>query len=197
MGLPEKAVILELFLFLTPGILIIYCLGLIRVGPRLEYKFLLLHYIVAATFFYIVFYPIFNFENGFKLPLWLYNLLFYFFSPILVGLGLCYFSKYSLVDKFWILSNIKANIPIDDAWDYVFGKTLDSGKYVIITLKSDEVIYGFIGPSSFAGNTPNRRDIFIEKIFELDEDNAWVEILPERSIYLKEQEVRFMEFINV
>lgn len=196
MGLPEKTVLLELFLFLTPGIIIVYLLSMVRVGPRLEYRFLLLHYVVAATFFYILFFPIFNFKEGVILPTWLYNVLFYFVSPTILALILCYLCKFSIDEKLFKVFRIQANVPIDDAWDYMFGKTLGGGVYVVITLKTDEVVYGYIGPSSLAGNTPGRRDIYIERIFELDKNEDWVAVEPFRAIYIKEEQIRFMEIID-
>lgn len=196
MGLLEKSVLLELFLFLTPGIIVVYLLNLVRIGPRLEYRFLILHYVVAATFFYILFYPVFHFGEGVVLPVWLHSFLFFFVTPSALGLLLAYSSKFSLFEKALQKVEFKANVPIDDAWDYLFGEKLGDGVYVIITLKTDDIIYGYIGPSSLAGNTPGRRDLFVERIFELADNEEWVAVQPNRAIYLKEDQIRFMEILD-
>lgn len=54
------------------------------------------------------------------------------------------------------------------SWDYVFYRLqLKGGAYLIITLKSGEVIYGLFGEKSFAsnGDVNQSKDLFLEETF--------------------------------
>jgi hypothetical protein len=90
---------------------------------------------------------------------------------------------------------IKLGIRVVDvmptAWDKTFGR-LDAC-WVIVTLKDGSKIAGFCGAGSFASSDPKERDIYIERMYGLDEQDAWQEIA-KRGVLVPSGEIRCIEF---
>ena len=186
----------ELFGFLLPGIIIVFIFSLIKPGPKTEYKFLLLYYIIASTFYFIFIRPLFEFKDGISLPLWLHSILFYIVTPIIVGVILARVLQTGKVASktadFFKLQTLSL---IEDAWDYTFYKTLNDGRYAIVTLSDGAQIYGYIGQASFVSSSRERSDLLMESVYELDDDEQWNQVEPPRSIYIKGEQITLIELI--
>lgn len=63
--------------------------------------------------------------------------------------------------------------PTGKAWDHVFGSR--RCYYVIITLKSGRRIGGAYGEASFTSSGSHEEQIYIEKIWEIDEEQGFIE----------------------
>lgn len=89
----------------------------------------------------------------------------------------------------WIDLNPVHAIPT--AWDYKFGG-LKGGEWVLITLKSGTRFAGFCGTRSFASSESKERDLFIEAVFNLDDDNQWTPT--KKSVFIASGEIATIEF---
>lgn len=94
------------------------------------------------------------------------------FVPALLGLlfGLS-------AQKNWfynVLRRCGLNIvhPVETAWDYTLGTNM-VGQYIIVTLKDGTYFGGFCGEKSFISSEPSERDIYIERIYDIGNNNTW------------------------
>jgi hypothetical protein len=46
-------------------------------------------------------------------------------------------------------------------------------RFVIITLKNEEVIYGLFASESLASSVPTEKDIYLEQIYNLNQTGEW------------------------
>ena len=68
--------------------------------------------------------------------------------------------------------------------------------FVIITLQDDSTVYGFYGENSFASSEPDERDIYLEKIYDIDEKNKWIENKECLGIHISQNQIKTIEFLK-
>lgn len=68
--------------------------------------------------------------------------------------------------------------------------------FVIITLQDDSKIYGLYGENSFTSTEPDERDIYLEKIYDIDEQNNWVENEYSLGIHILQNQIKTIEFLQ-
>ncbi|MFQ5675437.1 MAG: DUF6338 family protein, partial [bacterium] len=85
--------------------------------------------------------------------------------------------------------------PIKKPWDYVFSKR--KSYWVIIHLKSGRQIGGQFGKKSFASSFPAEEQIFLQEVWELDEEEKFIKPI-ERSggIIVLSDEILAIEFFQ-
>ena len=99
------------------------------------------------------------------------------------------------VEKIFEKLKIKSIHHIPTSWDYCFSE--QKSLWVIITLKSGKIIYGLFGENSFASSDPYERDIYIEKIYNVDKNMKWVDNEGRsEGIYIAKEEIDTIEFLN-
>lgn len=84
--------------------------------------------------------------------------------------------------------------PIPRAYDHVFS-TRGPG-FVILSFKDGRTIHGYYGPASRAGRDPGRSEIFLERLYVVDDDGQWLETLPPRAALISLDGLRAIEFID-
>lgn len=82
--------------------------------------------------------------------------------------------------------------PVPTAWDYIFSKQEPS--WVIVTLIDNRLIMGLYSKNSFASSDSEERDIYIEKIFDVDENNQWIENIRNKGILISKDQVKTIEY---
>lgn len=115
-----------------------------------------------------------------------------FIIPVLLGIiGAILYSK-SIFRKImnWVGINPIHEIPT--GWDYKFYNT--SPKYVVVTLMSEQCILGYFGTKSFASSDTSERDLYLEKVFYLDNEDNWVERKNSNGIWLRGDQIKHIEF---
>ena len=95
-----------------------------------------------------------------------------------------------------LLNCLKFNVssPIPTAWDFFFSQQKQF--FIIITLKDGEKIFGLYSYNSFSSSDSEERDIYIEKIYNVDENNVWIENPKSLGIYLTNSQIKTMEFLK-
>ena len=58
------------------------------------------------------------------------------------------------------------------AWDWKFS-SMDS-QWVLVTLKDDTRFAGYCGPDSFMSSDPIERDIYVQLVYDIDDENNWI-----------------------
>lgn len=87
-------------------------------------------------------------------------------------------------------TGIKPINHVPTAWDWKFGQTAE--QFVLIALKDGTEFTGLLGPDSFISSNPGERDLYVQKLFERDDDGNWLET--EKSLYVSKDEIRTVEF---
>lgn len=95
----------------------------------------------------------------------------------------------------WLLRHCGLHLPhvMDSAWDWRFSRFPPS--LMTITLKDGSRVSGWCGESSFIGSDPKDRDLYIEQVYDVDEQGNWAIKTLGKGIYIAGGEVRTIEFI--
>lgn len=116
-------------------------------------------------------------------------------SPIVIGVIVGFASK-----KQWLrglLQKLGFNpVHIIPTWDFKFYNT-PTPQWVIITLKDGSIVAGYYGGKSFASSEGPERDIFIEKVYKIPDDNTqqWEEVEGSQGILIKSDIIKHIEFL--
>lgn len=84
--------------------------------------------------------------------------------------------------------------PIPRAYDHVFASR--GTGFVILTFQSGTVIYGYYGPNSRAGRDPERSEMYVERLYSVDDDGNWNELDPPRAALIALDGLRAIEFLE-
>jgi hypothetical protein len=77
------------------------------------------------------------------------------------------------------------------AWDWKFSDA--APQWVLVTLKDGKRFAGFFGGASFASSDQAERDIYIQKIYDIGDENKWIDC-GEKSALIMPGEVQTVEF---
>lgn len=84
-------------------------------------------------------------------------------------------------------------LPHPTAWDYIFNKR--KSYWVILNLKSGDRIGGIYDVNSYTSAFPYEHDIYIEKIWELDEDGGFIQQIEQSAgMWVQGSEISAIEF---
>ncbi|MBS4221874.1 DUF6338 family protein [Lederbergia citrea] len=79
------------------------------------------------------------------------------------------------------------------AWDYQFRR--EEPRYLIVYLEDGGIVCGYWGSESFASSIKDTKDLYLEKIFDLNEDEEWIEITSSKGVWIPEKSIKYIEFI--
>jgi len=85
--------------------------------------------------------------------------------------------------------------PIQRAHDFAFGFNREPC-LVIVTYEDETVVRGHFGAESLAASDPERSDLYLERLYTVDDDDQWIETMPGRSALLSLNNVRSIEFLD-
>lgn len=60
---------------------------------------------------------------------------------------------------------------IPTAWDWKFSRM--TGEWVLVTLRNGTRFAGYCGPDSFVSSDPDNRDLYIQWVYDIDDDSGW------------------------
>lgn len=85
--------------------------------------------------------------------------------------------------------------PVPTSWDYVFGGR--KPYWVILHLKDGRNIGGVYGENSFTSSFPNSQDIYLEEVWQLNENNFFINPIERTNgILMKMEEIASIEFFE-
>jgi len=85
--------------------------------------------------------------------------------------------------------------PVQRGYDFAFGRGREPG-FVIVKYFDDTTVLGFFGETSLAASDPERSDLYLERLYFLNDDGSWQEPDPSRSGLVNLEEVRSIEFLD-
>ena len=187
--------------FIIPGFIVISILNRVIPNQKKEYKYSILEFFIYsslnAMIWAIPFYKIIIKNKAFFTHLewtWLFICIIIFISPVTIALIILLINQKKLLEKFCQKLNIKLIEIEPSAWDFKFSNI--NSEWVIITLKNNERVAGFMGNSSCASSNIQERDIYISEVFTIDEEKNWHKVDGTDGIWIKSEEIRYIEFIK-
>lgn len=86
--------------------------------------------------------------------------------------------------------------PIPSAWDYVF-KSFTEGAWVTVRMDNGMFIRGKFYTKSFASSDEAYRDLYLEEVYMLNEDDEWVKTERTKGIWLSPDTIKHIEFLTI
>lgn len=191
--LPTADQIASLTTLLAPGIIILWTRSRFRDAspPQLSEK--VYNYAIVSVAYNAAVYPLFDVSDGIKVPSILWHIAFSVCIPILFGSMLVYIDMKSVFYRIAERLKLRPVHHIPNAWDYTLRGMGPS--YAIVHLADGSEIAGAWDNGSFASSTSGDRDVFISRMFKMQE-NKWIELDPPRSILICGGSIRLIEFIE-
>ena len=187
--------------FIIPGSIVISITRRVIPKKENEYNTKILEYFIYSflNFFMwsILIYNIYSNINSWKehyVLLWLTLFMIIFLSPVAIALIVIQIAQKDVIRKICIYFNLTSVDTEPSAWDFKFKNI--SSEWVIVTLKNDKTISGFLGSLSYISQNERERDIYISEVFEIDENNKWTRKKNTDGILIKAEEIKYIEFFK-
>ncbi|HAF0292528.1 TPA: hypothetical protein G9C53_004922 [Salmonella enterica subsp. enterica serovar Typhimurium var. 5-] len=119
---------------------------------------------------------------------------------VLVGPGILGFIISIIIIQGWlrkILQKFGFNPihVIPTSWDYQFNR-IENYAYVIICFIDGSTLGGLYSNQSFASSKSEERDIYLEKVYDIDTDGNWIEKDNTYGIWIASTDIRAIEFLK-
>ena len=114
-----------------------------------------------------------------------------FGGPIVLGLLLGINIQKDLVRRCLNRFGLYPVHALPTAWDWKFSDMTE--QWVLVTLKDGTRFAGFHGSQSFAASNPDERDMYIQWVYDIDENGNWSST-DERGVLIAGGEIRTIEF---
>lgn len=179
--------------FFVPGLIVLFVRAQFITGRTPSRGDAALSYFTLSIVYYALALPAVNYALAVQEPGYPKDLIWFaviFVGPGLFGLLLGLNAQQELARRFlkWIGLNPVHVMPT--AWDWKFGTMTEA--WVLATLKDGTRFAGFCGTGSFISSDPSERDIYIERVYEVDEQQHWHP--RENGVLIAAGEVRTIEF---
>lgn len=164
-----------------------------------EREVILLRYLTATAFNYAICSPL--------LYLLVFDLLFQdypalqafcwffviFIAPIILALVRARIVQRESLGWLYRFLRLRSISPIPTGWDWIFSTT--DPCYVLVTLTDGTEIAGYFGRRSMASSDPERRDIYLERVFTVPADGSpWQGVERSLGMYVAGSHIAYIEF---
>lgn len=180
--------------FLVPGLVILYVRSQFLTGRMQAQKEALLAYFALSVVWWGVSLPVVTWLLGQPLVAaerpgtWL---LLTFAGPAIIGILLGVNASKGWTRRLLAVVGLQLVHVMPTAWDWKFEGM--SASWVLVTLKDGTRFAGFCGSDSFISSDPQERDIYIQRIYDLDENDTWID-RGEKGLLVPHGETRSIEF---
>lgn len=184
--------------YIVPGLIIVYVRAQFLTGRIAAHKDALLSYFTLSVIYLAVVNASVTLVTGSSAPL--HEQTAYWLHILLAGsvvFGIAVGLNASLGITRYLLQHVGLHLPhvMESAWDWRFSRFPPS--LMTITLRDGSRVSGWCGPASFIGSDPNNRDLYVEQVYDVDEEGNWTLRTPGKGVYIAGGEVRLVEFIPV
>jgi hypothetical protein len=153
-------------------------------APRFRLSESLLEAIVYSSFNFLVLIGLFDLLKSVH-PVLAYAVIF-ILCPILWPLAVYQIAK---------IRAIKTRIT-PTSWDHYFN--LGEDCFVLIHMKTDDMIGGLYSVNSFASSYPEKEDLYLEELWKVDEDGKFEEKIPyTKGLLVNFEEIKYIEFFKL
>ncbi len=180
-----------ILLFIVPGFIALSVRSQFVTGRTLsENKASLLSYLTISVIYGALVLPFVDPELIGKSKLVWFSLVFV--GPIFLGLLLGINIQKDLVRRLLNRFGLYPVHAIPTAWDWKFSSMPE--QWVLVTLKDGTRFAGFYGAQSFTSSSPDERDMYIQWVYDINEDGTLSLPDNERGVLISAGEIRTIEF---
>lgn len=180
--------------FIVPGFVVLFVRSQFVTGRNLSHSAALLTYLTVSVVYYALVLPVVDLvpliqqlSYG-KVLAWFTLILV---GPAILGLLLGVNIQTDAFRRFLQWCRLNPSHAIPTAWEWKFRGM--SEQWVLVTLKNGTRFAGFCGSGSFMSSDPVERDIYIERVYDIDDDNRWIP-RGEKGLLVAAGEVQTIEF---
>ncbi len=183
---------LGLFLFfVVPGLIILRARGLFVNNRGRPLTDIMMSYVVLSLIYQACIFPATqwaaNLQGTWGWVIWIFGL---FVIPAAVGFLFGLSGRSQWLRNPLALLGINVGHPIDAAWDYRFAGCEPC--WVHIVLKDGTKWAGHLGEGSFISTDPSERDLYLDGVHRVGEDEVWSRA--GSSLWLAHGEIQSIEF---
>lgn len=99
----------------------------------------------------------------------------------------------------WVLRKFKLDAlqqhHAPTAWEGLFSG-LSESRWILVTLKNEEAVYGLLDASSHVSADPHERDIYISGVYRKAGSEAWEPVPNTEGMYIKAEEISTIELFR-
>lgn len=179
--------------FLVPGLIAFFVRMQFLTGRMPSHTDAVLSYLTLSLIYYSFAFPGVEYfllpdHSGYtELLLWLGLI---FVGPALFGLFLGINAQKQIVRRLLNKIGLYPVHVMPAAWDWKFGTMTE--QWVLVVLKDETKFAGLFGRHSFASSDPAERDLYIERIYDIDNANQWHP--RDNGVLIAGSEIRTIEF---
>lgn len=115
-------------------------------------------------------------------------------SSLLIAMVIATVKQKRILNLITSKLNISKMDPIPSAWDYVFSRS--EGSWVVVSLEDGRTVYGKYSSNSFSSSDAQERDLYLEAIYDTDDNNNWIEIPNNKGVLIAGNNIRTIEFFK-
>ncbi|MFN4282810.1 MAG: DUF6338 family protein [Alphaproteobacteria bacterium] len=112
-------------------------------------------------------------------------------GPVLLGGLLGYLSQKDVVHRFLQKIGLRPIHGVPTSWDWRFSQL--TAHWILITLKDGSSVSGWFGEKSFASSDSEERDIYVEQVYEINDQGKWQRAAVGKGILIAANEIKFIE----
>ena len=180
--------------FIVPGLIVLFVRSQFITGRNPPHTKVLLSYLTISIIYYALALPLVDLVLSIKVPGYGEALAWFglvFVGPTIFGLLLGINIQKGLFWRFLKWCGLNPVHVMPTAWDWKFGGMVE--QWVLVTLKDGTRFAGFCGADSFMSSDPAERDIYIQWIYDIDENNKWTS-RGNNGVLITTGEIRTIEF---
>lgn len=183
-----------ILLFVVPGLIAVYVRAQFITGRRPPHSEALLSYLAISIIYYALALPLYYWllapldVGRFKIIAWFAAV---FVGPAILGALLGLNAREGFIRNLAMKLGFNPVHVMPTAWDWKFSGMPE--QWVLVTLKNGTRFAGYCGLGSFISSDPNERDIYLDQVYEMSDDNAWSRC-DQRSVLIACGEVSTVEF---
>jgi hypothetical protein len=193
--LPPLSELKEMVALFAPGMIILWPMSRVRVGPSPEFKERIVTYAVASSAYFAAISPLFYVEGSISVPSWIWAINHYAIVPICIGWAVAFVMQNGWDYRIAKRLRLEFLHHIPAAWDYTFSR-VQNGTYILATMKDGSRVGGIMGGNSFASSSKDERDLLIDEVWLIDSKGVWRRADPQRSALLVGNEIHYIEFFK-
>ena len=183
--------------FLVPGLIALFVRSQFVTGRSPPHTAALLPYLTISIIYYALALPVVDFvlsleESGYRRPLAWFGLVF--IGPALFGLVLGIDIQKGFSRRIIQRLGLNPVHVMPTAWDWKFGSSM-ANQWVLVTLNDGTRFAGFCGEKySFMSSDPYERDIYIQWIYDIDDESKTWSSRGDTGVLITAGEVSTIEF---
>lgn len=195
--MPELKSLDDVFMvlgFLVPGLVVLFVRSQFVTRRNLPHSAAVLSYFTVSIIYCAIAFPFVDYVLSIEEPHYAKALAWFsliFVGPAALGLLLGLNVQKNITLRFLRRLGLNPVHVMPTAWDWKFGNM--SYEWILVTLKDGTRFAGFCGGGSFASSEPSERDIYIQWVYDIDDDGVWIS-RGETGVLIAAAEIQTIEF---